>query len=817
MHLAALPLVLRTASGPPPESTGGDAEVSGALEAERQGRHAHAERLLRQAAACAARRGHDLTSGEAALALGRLLLVRGRPRQAVRAFLEARRHFDRAHLRAEAIRAAVFSGLAATDAGHWRRAEAWLCAAVAAADAVGEGETLWLARVAMARCLFWQGRVDAAVDVLGPVPSDLQDPGTPVPGHGHDASSPGAEPQAIGFVSLAVTHACLAARLALAEGNLPAARQSAARAWDRAVGPHRPTERAAASLAVASVHASAGEVEALRRVVAEGLQASREARAPLRAVRLRLMLADGLRRAGHHADARRVESRLERIDARRLPAVVRLPLERVLGGWRDPGPGARRVPGERSGGVGARHAVVGGGTGLMEGIVEVLTVCQETDDEGLALAKVMGLIRARVAARSVVCLGRDRGEVTRLAADGPEDEREAGWRRAFNEDGEIPSVPLGESPEAALPVPLGGVAIGLIVCGWVSAQPTASLEWSSVRGWLTAVAAGVAPCVRAALDWRAWVATSAVGGMLGTSQAVVALRREVARAALAPFHVVVEGESGSGKELVARALHRLGPRSPRAFCALNCAALSDDLIEAELFGHARGAFTGALADRRGLFEEADQGTLFLDEICDLSARAQAKLLRAVQEGEVRRVGENLAHRVDVRIVVATNQSLRLATAAGTFRQDLLYRLEVIRIIVPPLRDRMEDVPLLARHFWAEATKRLGSRATLAPATLAALARHDWPGNVRELQNVVAGLAVVSGRRGSVGPDRLSAALTIQGEGGPRSTLEEARRMFEAGFVRAALARSGGHRGRAAGALGLTRQGLGKLILRLGLE
>ncbi len=181
------------------------------------------------------------------------------------------------------------------------------------------------------------------------------------------------------------------------------------------------------------------------------------------------------------------------------------------------------------------------------------------------------------------------------------------------------------------------------------------------------------------------------------------------------------------------------------------------------------------------------------------------------------MGENLAHRVDVRIVVATNQSLRLATAAGTFRQDLLYRLEVIRIIVPPLRDRMEDVPLLARHFWAEATKRLGSRATLAPATLAALARHDWPGNVRELQNVVAGLAVVSGRRGSVGPDRLSAALTIQGEGGPRSTLEEARRMFEAGFVRAALARSGGHRGRAAGALGLTRQGLGKLILRLGLE
>jgi transcriptional regulator with PAS, ATPase and Fis domain len=294
------------------------------------------------------------------------------------------------------------------------------------------------------------------------------------------------------------------------------------------------------------------------------------------------------------------------------------------------------------------------------------------------------------------------------------------------------------------------------------------------------------------------------------------LRDAVERAAAAPFPVLVEGESGCGKELVARAIHRGSPRRDRAFCTVNCAALPDDLLEAELFGHARGAFTGAVADRPGVFEEAHGGTLLLDEVGELSARAQAKLLRVIQEGELRRVGENASRRIDVRIVAATNRDLRTEVSAGRFRLDLLYRLDVVRIVVPPLRDRREDIPLLAEHFWRDATARVGSRATLAAATQAALARHDWPGNVRELQNVLAALAVRCPRRGAIPPSALPAQF-----GAARRTeawrFEDARRTFEEGFVRAALVRAGGHRGRAAEELGVSRQGLTKLMSRLGIR
>ena len=252
-------------------------------------------------------------------------------------------------------------------------------------------------------------------------------------------------------------------------------------------------------------------------------------------------------------------------------------------------------------------------------------------------------------------------------------------------------------------------------------------------------------------------------------------------------------------------------------CALNCAALPDDLLEAELFGHVRGAFTGAVGERAGLFEDADGGVLFLDEVGELTPRAQAKLLRAIQEGEVKRIGETFPRKVDVRIVAATNRTLDQEVAAGRFRRDLRYRLDVIRIVVPPLRDRPDDIPALARHFWRAATDRVGSRAVLSGAALAALARYDWPGNVRELQNVLASLAVSAPRRGVVGPGALPAAVASTAARGPGATLESARRVFEERYVRAALARSGGHRGRAAAELGLTRQGLAKLMGRLGLD
>jgi len=280
--------------------------------------------------------------------------------------------------------------------------------------------------------------------------------------------------------------------------------------------------------------------------------------------------------------------------------------------------------------------------------------------------------------------------------------------------------------------------------------------------------------------------------------------------------VLIEGESGSGKELVARALHRRSPRRDRPYCAVNCAALPDDLVESELFGHARGAFTGAVAERPGVFEQANTGTLFLDEIGELAHRAQAKVLRTIQENEVRRVGENVPRRVDVRLVAATNRSLQSEVQAGRFRLDLFYRLDVIRVVVPPLRERREDIGVLAEHFWREAADRVGSRATLSPAAVAALARYDWPGNVRELQNVLAALAVSSPKRGAVPASALPPSLTgVQPQRSWR--LVEARRTFETGFVRAALVRAGGHRGRAAEELGVTRQGLTKLLNRLRID
>src|SRR5262249_23615103 len=284
--------------------------------------------------------------------------------------------------------------------------------------------------------------------------------------------------------------------------------------------------------------------------------------------------------------------------------------------------------------------------------------------------------------------------------------------------------------EAAVPVKYGGAAIAALAARWTLGSAAAST--ADAMTVLTMAAAAAAPAVAAASARRKAIVPSATGELLGASGAMAEIRRAIDRAARAPFCVLIEGESGSGKELVARALHRLGPRRDRAFCTVNCAALPDDLIEAELFGHARGAFTSAIADRPGVFEEAHGGTLFLDEIGELSPRAQAKVLRVLQEGELRRVGENTARRVDVRIVATTNRDVRAEVASARCRLDLLYGLDVIRIVVPPLRERREDIAVLAEHFWREAAMRVGSRATLAASTVAALARYDWPGNAREL-------------------------------------------------------------------------------------
>jgi DNA-binding NtrC family response regulator len=284
------------------------------------------------------------------------------------------------------------------------------------------------------------------------------------------------------------------------------------------------------------------------------------------------------------------------------------------------------------------------------------------------------------------------------------------------------------------------------------------------------------------------------------------------------FPVLIEGESGTGKELVARALHRLSPRRDRRFVAVNCAALTDDLVEAELFGHTRGAFTGAVGARTGLFEEASGGTLFLDEVSELSPRAQAKLLRVLQEHEIRRLGENAPRRVDVRVVAATNLPLSEAVASGRFRDDLRFRLAVVRLRLPALRDRLEDLPLLTHVFWRKAMAETGKRAVLGADALAGLGRHTWPGNIRELQNVISGLAVAAPVHGRV--TRRHAAHVLGELSQPDHVaivpLETARIEFERRLVAAALARHAGRRRAAAHDLGLTRQGLTKALRRLGL-
>ena len=373
----------------------------------------------------------------------------------------------------------------------------------------------------------------------------------------------------------------------------------------------------------------------------------------------------------------------------------------------------------------------------------------------------------------------------------------------------------GEGVEAAVPLQYLGRIIGALAMRW-SIDGPACADRAVAFG--AAAAAVCAPLVYVLMERQSSTHHQECEfDLIGTSAAIAEVRKAIARAANAPFTVLLEGESGSGKELVARAIHRAGCRRDRRFSAFNCAAMPEDLVDAELFGHAKGAFTGAATERLGLFESADGGTVFLDEVGELSARAQAKILRVLQEGEVRRIGENFTRSFDARLVAATNRSLGAEAEAGRFRRDLLYRLDVIRINVPPLRDRVEDIPLLAARFWRQAADRIGSKAVLGHGALCALARYDWPGNVRELQNVLTALVVTVPPRGFARASDLPAAITRAAQVPANESLESARLKFEERFVRAALARSGGHRGQTAAALGLSRQGLAKLMQRLRLD
>jgi len=299
----------------------------------------------------------------------------------------------------------------------------------------------------------------------------------------------------------------------------------------------------------------------------------------------------------------------------------------------------------------------------------------------------------------------------------------------------------------------------------------------------------------------------------------------VARVAEHRTTVLITGESGTGKELIARAIHRASPRASAAFVAVNCAAIPDSLLESELFGHVRGAFTGAAGDKPGLFEQADGGTLLLDEIGELPLALQAKLLRVLQDGEIRRVGDQRSRRVDVRVLAATARDLAAEAAApgGRFREDLYYRLNVVTILLPPLRERPEDIAPLARHFTARLARRLGRALSLSPAALAWLETQPWRGNVRELEHAIERGAVLSDKAvlepADLREDPSPAAPSPERESGPggTATLREAVEAVERRTITAALEAAGGNRREAARQLGVSLRTLFYKIERYGIE
>jgi two-component system response regulator AtoC len=310
----------------------------------------------------------------------------------------------------------------------------------------------------------------------------------------------------------------------------------------------------------------------------------------------------------------------------------------------------------------------------------------------------------------------------------------------------------------------------------------------------------------------------AVENLIGRSPEMVAIYKLVARVAALDTTVLIQGETGTGKELVARAIHYASPRAARPLVVVDCTALPETLFESELFGHEKGAFTGAITSRCGLIESADGGTCFLDEVGELSPTLQGKLLRVLQERVVRRVGGNEAMSVDIRVIAATNRDLRKRVEGGGFREDLYYRLNVITVNVPPLRERPHDLPLLAQHFLGKYAHAAGKSATgLARETLAALSAYAWPGNVRELEHVVERAVVLASSPlilpSDLPPEVRATPVPSLSIPPGRPTLDELRRWYLA----TVLEEVGGNKARAAEILGIDRRTLYRILERDGEE
>lgn len=304
--------------------------------------------------------------------------------------------------------------------------------------------------------------------------------------------------------------------------------------------------------------------------------------------------------------------------------------------------------------------------------------------------------------------------------------------------------------------------------------------------------------------------------IVGTSRVMIDVYNRIARVAAIDAPVLIYGETGAGKELVARAIHRNSTRSEAPFTVINCGALTETLLEAELFGHERGAFTGAVGSRKGLFESAAGGTVFLDEISETSLSFQVKLLRVIQEREIRRVGGNDTIGVDVRTVAATNRDLRERVRTGQFRDDLFHRLNVVKISVPPLRERAGDVAVLAAYFLKAYGEEYGRPARLLPEAMKAIERHDWPGNVRELKNAVE-RAVAFSDDGVIGPDDLDLDDAGEDDVAETAPASGSLEQVERDHIVRTLRETGGNIKKSAEILGIERRTLYNKAKRLGID
>ena len=316
---------------------------------------------------------------------------------------------------------------------------------------------------------------------------------------------------------------------------------------------------------------------------------------------------------------------------------------------------------------------------------------------------------------------------------------------------------------------------------------------------------------------------SEASGLVGHSHRMIELYKEIALVAASRSTVLITGDSGTGKELVARALHRNSPRAQAPFVAVNCGAITETLLESELFGHIKGSFTGATADKRGLFEEANGGTIFLDEIGETSLALQVKLLRVLQEGEVRKVGSARASRIDVRVLAATNRHLEREVKEGRFREDLFYRLSVVTLCVPPLRERTEDLPLLAANALRQAHEAGARATTISEEALTQLCQYEWPGNVRELENTIAHAALYA-RGNVITPEDLPARIRkqtreVEPESKTQSMFKDMPSLdeLERRYIIHVLQTVGGSRTRAAEVLGIDRRTLYRMAERFGIK